>query len=342
MNSILVLGTIIFAFIILFFWFKKQIESIQEKIKPDNTLIEWLKSNQQTIEQTNKNIAQVLHQSTQSLNERLDNAAKVIGDVQKNIGEMSEIGRSMKQLQEFLSSPKLRGNIGEQVLKELLGQTLPKSSFHLQYTFKSGAIVDAAVKTTAGIIPIDSKFPMENFKKLNAAENEKEKEAYRRIFLKDVKKHIRDISKKYILTEEGTLDYALMYIPSEAIYYEVINSDPKLLDFAHDKKVLPVSPATFYAYLKAILMSFEGQKIEIRARQIIRTIQALKKDYENVETYLSTLNKHLNNAYNQMNNVMSSFNLLGQKITITASLPEPEDKKKLETLLKNKKCYYRV
>jgi len=325
MNSFLILGIALAGLVLLALWLKKQLESLEGKIKPDETLIEWLKSNQQVMEQTNKNINQVLQQSTQSLNQRLDNAARVIAQVQKNIGEMSEIGRSMKQLQEFLASPKLRGNIGEQVLRELLGQMLPKNSFHLQYSFKSGVTVDAAIKTSAGIIPVDSKFPMENFRKLNSAEDEKEKEQYRRAFLNDVRKHIRDIARKYILTEEGTLDYALMYIPSEAVYYEVINSDPEILEFAHQQRVLPVSPTTFYAYLRAILMSFEGQKIEARARQILRTIKALQQDYNKVENYLSTLNRHLTNAYNQMNNVLSAFNLLGQKITITTALPEPKD-----------------
>jgi DNA recombination protein RmuC len=102
------------------------------------------------------------------MNERLDNAARVISSVQKEIGQMSEIGRSMRELQEFLRSPKLRGNIGEQILKELLGQMLPKNSFHLQYAFKNGTIVDAAIKTEAGIIPIDSKFPLESFRKIQA------------------------------------------------------------------------------------------------------------------------------------------------------------------------------
>jgi DNA recombination protein RmuC len=197
-----------------------------------------------------------LQQNTESLNSRLDNAAKVIGEVQKNIGEMSEIGRSMKDLQEFLRSPKLRGNIGEQVLKELLNEYLPKESFNLQYTFKSGEKVDAAVKTSAGIIPIDSKFPMENFRAMMSARSEEDSRVYKKQFERDVKSHIQSISKKYILSDEGTIDYALMYIPSEAVYYEIVNSQT-LFEYASSQRVLPVSPTTFYAYLKAILMSFE-------------------------------------------------------------------------------------
>jgi len=298
----------------------KKLTQIAQATKPDETLREWLKSQQQTSQTMSKTI-----------NERLDNAARVIAQVQKNIGEMSEIGRGMKDLQEFLRSPKLRGNIGEQVLKELLGQMLPKQSFHLQYSFRSGAIVDAAIKTASGIIPVDSKFPMENFRKMSAAKTEEEKKDAGKEFVRDVKTHIENISSKYILTEEGTIDYALMYIPSEAVYYEVVNN-PDLFDYAGGKRVLPVSPMTFYAYMKAILMSFEGQKIEQRARRILASIRAVQKDYQKVEDNLSVLGRHLQNAYNQMNNVMSGFTLLGQKLSSTQTLgaSEREEPKQLE------------
>ena len=260
-----------------------------------------------------------LQQNTQSMNERLDNAARVIGQVQKNIGEFSEIGRGMKDLQDFLRSPKVRGNIGEQVLKEMLGQFLPKESFDLQYAFKSGEKVDAAIKTAGGIIPVDSKFPMENFRKMTTATTDAEKKVYERDFVKDVKKHIDDISRKYILTEEGTIDYALMYIPSEGVYYEVVNNQD-LFDYSQGKRVLPVSPTTFYAYIRAILMSFEGQKIESRAKEILSSLRAIQKDYEKTNDALSVLQKHLTNAYNMMTSVFTNFGSLGQKISSTQNL----------------------
>jgi DNA recombination protein RmuC len=230
-----------------------------------------------------------------------------------------------------LRSPKIRGNVGEQVLKELLSQILPKKSFNLQYTFKSGEKVDAAIKTSAGIIPVDSKFPMENFRKMTSAEVEADQKSFKKQFDKDVKKHIDVISKKYILTEEGTIDYALMYVPSEAVYYDIVNS-PQLFDYGAAKRVLPVSPTTFYAYLRAILMSFEGQKIEQKAREILVAIRAIKKDYNKVEDNISKLQKHLNNAYNMMNNVLTSFTKLGQKIVSTQSLGHgvKEEAKKLK------------
>lgn len=310
---------IILALVIAVFLIFKRLGEIKEATKPDETLKDWLKSQQQSSQMMSR-----------SINERLDNAARVIGQVQRNIGEMSEIGRGMKDIQEFLRSPKLRGNIGEQVLKELLAQMLPKSSFFLQHTFKSGVKVDAAIKTSAGIIPVDSKFPMENFRRMIGAQNETEKKAAEKEFIKDVKKHIDDIASKYILTEEGTIDYALMYLPSETVYYEVVNNT-ELFDYGGKKRVLPVSPTTFYAYLRAILMSFEGQKIEERAQQILAAIKAVQKDYLKVEDNLSILGKHVQNAYNQMSNVNTGFVQLGQKINSTQSLDEGA-KEKLKEL----------
>lgn len=286
---------------------------INKKQKPSNEILEYLKT-------TNTR----LDRQGQNFNERLDSATRVISAVQRNIGEMSEIGRSMHDLQEFLQSPKLRGNIGEQVLNELLGQSLPKNSFNLQYEFKSGAKVDAAIKTSGGIIPIDSKFPMENFRKFSNAKTEQDKQIAAGQFEKDVRKHIDDIAKKYILTDEGTIDYALMYIPSEAVYYEIANNQD-LFEYSNKMRVLPVSPTTFYAYMRAILMSFEGQKIEQKAKEILAALRAVKRDYEKVEGELGVLQKHLNSAYNKMGDVFNSFGRLGNKINATHELDEGKD-----------------
>ena len=306
--NILILIIILAGFVFIAYFINKKLSEFVEKQKPSDELLEYLKTT---------NIR--LDSQGRSINERLDNAAKVIGQVQRNIGEMSEIGRGMKDLQEFLQSPKLRGNMGEQVLKELLSQMLPKQAFHLQYTFKSGEKVDAAIQTSGGIIPIDSKFPMENFRKLNSSKSDEERKAANRDFERDVRGHIDSISRKYILTEEGTIDYALMYIPSEAVYYEIVNN-LTLFEYSGKKRVLPVSPTTFYAYTKAILMSFEGQKIEAKAKEILASLRAIQKDYSKVEDNLNILQKHLTNAYNMLGNVFNSFTQRGRKITSTRSL----------------------
>lgn len=316
-DLLVIASIIIIGFAVVIYFIRKQ------NSNPDSSLIEWLKTMQISFDQNTKTMNSTLLSNSKQLNERLDNAARVISAVQKNIGEMSEIGRSMRDLQEFLQSPKLRGNIGEQVLKQLLSQLLPKQSFHLQYTFKSGAIVDAAIKTEAGIIPIDSKFPMENFRKMNSAKIETEKKSAEREFVADVKKHIDDIAKKYILPAEGTIDYALMYIPSESVYYEIVNNST-LFDYSQKFRVLPVSPMTFYAYLRAILMGFEGQKITQHAQKILAGLRSIQKEYEKVGENLDTLNKHVTNSYNMISQVDTGFSKLGEKIKTTSTLEQEE------------------
>lgn len=321
-------------------YIERKFKNLTTQIKPDETLIEWLKSQQQdwqksqedinqTLRSTNQNIQHVLTQSTQDMNKRLDSAAQYMSQVAKEVGQMSEIGRSMKQLQEFLQSPKLRGNIGEEVLKDLIGQMFPKNSFHLQYQFKTGDKVDAALKTEAGILPIDSKFPMENFRKIRNTKDKLEKKRFKKQFGTDVRKHVKDIARKYVLPEEGTLDFALMYIPSESVYYEVVNQ-PELIDFARRSRVYVVSPSTLYAILQTILLSFEGKKIEQQARQVFRILRAIKQDYQKTETEMSVLGKHIGNAYSKMNEVFQRFSLLGQKISSATQLPQGEENKKIK------------
>ena len=332
MNLELIVTVIIIGFVFVIWFVNKKMIELTQRQKPSDDLLEYLKTTNTRMDEQNKQFTRVLTASTRDLNERLDNAGRVIAQVQRNLGEMSEIGRGMKELQQFLQSPKLRGNIGEQVLKDLITQMFPKSSFHLQYAFKSGEKVDAAIKTGAGVLPIDSKFPMENFQKLSATESEKDRDFYHKLFVRDIKKHISDISRKYILPEEGTMDFALMYVPSESVYYEVVNVE-ELMNIAKRARVYPVSPSTLYAHLQTILLSFEGQKIESKAKEVFSLFRAIQKDYSKVEDNMSILQKHLNNAYNMMTNVLASFALLGQKITSTKSLGEDSKETSLENSL---------
>lgn len=282
-----------------------------------------------TLLKTNKDITDTLQSNTRIINERLDRAARVIGSLQKEAGAFSEVSRSMKDLQEFLQSPKLRGNIGEHVLNDLISQIFPKNSFHLQYQFKSGEKVDAALQTDAGILCIDSKFPMENFQKMVKGETEAERAQSKKDFTKDVKKHIDDISRKYILPEEGTMDFALMYIPSEPVYYEIV-STTEITDYAKTRRVYPVSPTTLYAHLQVILLSFQGKKIEQKTKEVFSLLRAIQKDYEKTESNLGVLGKHITNAFNSLSSVTSSFTLLGQKLSSTNTLSLDEEQRKIE------------
>lgn len=301
--------------------------------KTDATLLEWLKTMQVSLESTNKTLneamrvnttdmARILQENSKQLNDRLDKAATVIRDVGKEVGQMAEIGRSMKELQDFLKSPKMRGNIGEQVLKDLISQMFPKTSFFLQYQFRSGERVDAAIKTDAGILPIDSKFPMENFQRMTKYSRESQDYfALQKDFIKDIKKHIETISKKYILPEEGTMDFALMYVPSESVYYELVNTT-ELMEYARRLRVYIVSPSTLYAHLQTILLSFEGKKIEAQSKEVFKLLRSLQHDYEKVEESMGVLGKHLNNASSQFSNVSTGFFQIGRKLSSTQHLEE--------------------
>lgn len=333
-NEIYLVAALIITGLALLGWFiNRKLKELAEASGADENLLKIIEGLQRlspdlqrSLQTQSKNLTDTLQQSTKVLNERLDNAGRYISQVAKEVGRMSELGKSMRDLQVFLQSPKLRGNIGEQVLKDLINQVFPKGSFHFQYSFKSGDKVDAAIQTSAGILPIDSKSPMENFKKISTAETKEERTLARREFKKDVKKHIVAIAKKYILPEEGTLDFAFMYLPSEMVFYEVAN-DPELLDYARKLRIYPVSPNTLYVHLQTVLLSFEGQKIEARSRQVFQLLRAIQKDYEKSEGLLSVLGKHITNAYNQMANVTQSFSLLGQKLSSTRTLGTGEEEK---------------
>lgn len=338
-DLLILVAVVLLGFGVIGYLVKKELSKLSEK-RDDTTLTEWLKSMQVSIENTNKvlndamrgqttDVSKLLQANTKQLNDRLDTAARVIGDLKQNLGEMSEVGKGIRSLQEFLQSPKLRGNIGEQVLTDMIGQTFPKNSFHLQYQFRSGVKVDAVLKTDAGMLCVDSKFPMENFTKMHKGETEAMRNTAKRDFLADVKKHVSDISKKYILPEEGTMDFALMYIPSEGVYYEIANMND-LMEYARKLRVYPVSPNTLYAHLQVLLLSFQGKDLEQKSRHVFQLLRGIQKDYGKIEENMGVLSKHINNAYNSMSTVSGSFSLLGQKLSQTQSLGDMEEVKQIE------------
>jgi DNA recombination protein RmuC len=301
-------NTIIALILVLGFSLILFVQLRSTKSSSDTTLVEWLKTMHGT-----------LQDNSRQLNERLDKSATVIREVGIEVGKMSEIGRNMKDLQDILKGQKVRGNIGEQILKDQISQAFPKASFHLQYQFTTGDTVDAAIKTDGGMLPIDSKFPMENWRKMNKSQSEEERKVFKKEFERDVKKHIEDISRKYILPNEGTMDFALMYIPAEAIFNDMSESND-LLDFARKLRVYPVSPNTLYLNLQTILLSFEGKKIESKSKEVFRLLRALQIDYEKVQESMGVLGKHITNASSQFINVSTSFEKIGNKLDTTKSL----------------------
>jgi DNA recombination protein RmuC len=280
----------------------------------------------QVTSQVNTRLGQVtdqLQKSTGDLNTRLDNAAKVVADVSKGLGGLSEatkkvfeVGKDIASLQEILRSPKLRGGLGELFLGDLLAQILPPAHFTLQHRFKSGEVVDAVIRLGQNLVPVDAKFPLENFKRVIEVSSEEEQRAAKRKFIADVKRHIDAISGKYILPDEGTFDFALMYIPAENVYYELIikdeamDTDKGLLNYAFAKRVVPVSPNSFYAYLQTILLGLKGMHIEERAQDILTNLARLSGDFRKFQEEFELVGKHLTNTksrYDEADKKLAKF-----------------------------------
>ncbi len=252
-----------------------------------------LRENSQSMERTKENVDKRLYQLNQSLS-GLEITQK----------EIFNVGKDILELQDILKAPKLRGGLGEFFLEDFLGQILPRSNFETQFVFSTGEKVDAVIKFDKGMVPVDSKFPMENFKRY-ITETGDAKKKLRATFARDVKKHVNDIAQKYIRPDEGTFEFALMYIPAENIYYETIIRDEELggeksiLSYALANSVIPVSPNSFYAYLQAIVMGLKGLQIEESARQMYGHLKSLKGDLLRFKEDYDTLGTHLKNARNK-------------------------------------------
>lgn len=224
-----------------------------------------------------------------------------LGQLQGASQKIIELSSDINSLQKILASPKLRGGFGEWSLEKVLSALLPADSFILQHSFRDGKKVDVLIKMPKYSVPIDAKFPLSNFEKLQQAQSESEKLKLRKEFLKDVQKHIDKIAESYIKPDEGTLDFAIMYIPAENIYYEsmVKTADDtiSIQDYAMEKKVFPVSPNLLYIYLMTIVMGLHGLQIEKQAAEIRQNLKSLKVSFADFISIWDTLGVHLRNAH---------------------------------------------
>ncbi|MEK9155947.1 MAG: DNA recombination protein RmuC [Patescibacteria group bacterium] len=294
----------------LIFYFSKKFSTLAQDRAGENGL-QFLNQNIQSL---GHNVAQSMQNTTRAMNERLDNATRVIMAVNSELGQMREIGSDLKNIQGFLKSPKLRGNLGEQGLKELLTQALPAKYFNLQYSFRNGAVVDAIINLEAGKIPIDAKFPLENFHRMIQAELENERAAARRKFRDDFRRHVLAISRKYINPDEGTAEFAFMYIPAETIYFEVINNEADLFELAANEHVVLSSPSTFFYYLRTIMLGLEGKRITEISREILKALRTVKQQSRSLGDNISVLNRHLGNAGKSMSQVSDQYLKLANRI----------------------------
>lgn len=235
----------------------------------------------------------------QQVAQQLQSSAEAVRKMSQQIGEMQEGGRQLSEasrtLQQVLGGAKSRGTLGEVALERLLEDALPHSAYEKQFRFSTGAIVDAIVRNGERILSVDSKFPLEAYRRLMDEGEEARKE-----FAQAVRKHADSIGEKYILPSEGTLDYALMFVPSEGVYYELVMTDDakagKLDEYCRSKRVFPVSPNTFYACLGAIALGLRGQKIAENAQHLLDGLTGLKKQIETFAEVYEKLGTHLRHA----------------------------------------------
>jgi len=306
----------------------KQLENQQDSlIQQQRILVETQNNLGMQLSQMMSRMDQNLNSTQSNITKQLDNSNRVIGDIHTKLGSLEtsakhiqDIGKNISSLQEILQAPKLRGNLGEYLLEELLKQIFPGANYQIKYSFKNGTQVDAVIKLGDGIVPVDSKFPLESFQRLISANNEESKKQFKRDFISSVKKRIDEIASKYINPAEKTFDFAMMYIPAENVFYETIindsltNKDYELLNYAMAKHVIPVSPNSFYAYLMALVYGLKGFRIEQEAKTILGELSGVQDKFGKFYAEYSLVGKHLSNALGKFNDSEKNAEKLNDQI----------------------------
>jgi DNA recombination protein RmuC len=269
---------------------------------------------------------------TKLVGEKVEGSMGVFGQVQQSLGQLAErtqqiqeVGKNISSLREILRSPKPRGILGELFLEELLKDSLSIGYYQLQYRFKNGEIVDAIVRIGENLVPIDSKFPLESFENMVAAEAEEDetkKIKSRRAFTQTVKGHI-DVVSKYIRPDENTFDFALMYVPAENIYYETI-CQGGIHAYCMEKRVFLVSPNSFNAYLQAIVLGLKGLHIEKTARDILGHLVSLQDDFNDFQNDYEVLGGHIQHASQKYDDSGRKLTKLGGKLQLAGKTPVEE------------------
>jgi DNA recombination protein RmuC len=318
-QTYLILIVVIAGFAILAFLQFRKKDGPKDESEALKVMMEWMKEIKQGTETSKQTTEKNIQELNKAIGERLDNAGRVISALTKELGGVAQIGPDLRRLSETLASPKMRGNFGEEVLENMLNQVFPKELTTYQFRFKNGEVVDAIVRIGSLILPIDSKFSMENFRLYKEAKTEESIEEQRKLFLKDVKKRIDEIHKKYILPQEGTYDFAIMFIPSEGIYLEVAEDLPTCA-YARDKKVVLVGPNSLYLTLQTFLVSLRGQQINKAAQQVLSMISGIKQESDKFNRALDVLGNHVKNTNNAMGTVVDGYSKLKGQISNASNL----------------------
>ncbi|HEX7476029.1 MAG TPA: DNA recombination protein RmuC [Dehalococcoidales bacterium] len=303
---------------------------------PDSTQAFFLL--QQRIGQIEEQVKRSLEEGNKTVGEKFDSSLKVIGDIRQTIGsleatnkQMLAIGKDIASIQDLLRPPQIRGSLGEMTLNNILSEILPSANFEEQYRFRNGVIVDAVIKIGGRIVPIDSKFPLESFTRYMDCTVDIEKTTNLREFCRSVKSKIDDIASKYILEDENTFDFALMYIPSENVYYQTILKNDievegkSIAEYALRKRVVIVSPNSIYAYLRVIHIGLRGMQFENNVRRIMDDYSRLNKELEKFEKQFETLGAHINHAQSTYAGAARQLTTLSSRLSRVGETSEVKD-----------------
>ena len=248
-----------------------------------------------------------LQQLTHAIDIKLLEVVKGVAENKESTKQVFTIAEQLSNLEKVLKNQKQRGNLGEASLELVMSNILPPTAYKMQYDFPGGETVDAIIRTKEGFIPVDAKFPLENYTRLHNEKDDTRRLEYEEAFKKDLKKRI-DETSKYIRPKDGTLPFAFMYIPAEGIYYDLLNdgvgavNTRNLLDYAqNERKVIIVSPTTFAAYLQSVLYGFKAFKIEEQAKDIAKNVEALGRHLHSYEDYYKKLGASLSTTVNHWN-----------------------------------------
>ncbi len=307
-----------------------RLESAVEALKGEllSRQTESIFSLRDSIDNANKIINDRLAEGTSSLDRRMS----VLGDLENRLGQLSKqaadieaVGANVQKLSELLRPPKLRGNVGELLLDNILSQILPPAMYHSQHRFESGLRVDAAVKIGDRLLPIDAKFPLESFERVS---REPDNPELQKQFSRDFKKHIDAIADKYICPAEKTMDFAVMYIPAEAVYYQLIaQQHQEGFEYALSRRVIPSSPGHLYAFLSSVAMlgaelslagsglADEGRRFLAGLNELVETTDKLARFHEKMESSLRTLSAGFGRARTELSDVRMQLEKLREPLS---------------------------
>jgi DNA recombination protein RmuC len=253
---------------------------------------------------------------------------ETLGQVTSATQLVAEQARQFTLLQDLLKPPKARGGIGEKMLEQLLVQVLPRGTFRTQHRFASGATVDAVVTLDDRLVPIDSKFPLSNYERICDAANDVERSEAERAFAADVAKHINDISVRYIVPDEGTFEFAIMYVPAEGVYGEVLrlaHRNTPLLDVATAARVMPLSPSTMYGYLQTVAFGLRCLSIEKNAEKVLDFCGQLQQDMRRFSDEYDVLGRHLGHARNKFEDGSRKLDRVFDDLARVAELSDDDE-----------------